>query len=154
MLLETKPVLLIDSREQRPYDFKRYSDRFNGPARKQALLAGDYSLAGHETAIAMERKSLQDLVNTIVHNRDRFKVELAKLSQYQHAAIVIEASMFEVSRPYSFSKANPASVLGSLRSFQLTYGVQVIFANDRVRAEDWIAETLLMYHKYTSQNQP
>lgn len=148
-----KPVLLIDSREQLPYSFSRFSDQFS-EIRKHRLLCGDYSILGWETKIAMERKSLSDLVSTIIHNRDRFKAELYKLAQYEHAAIVIEASLAQVSSPYSFSEANPKSVVGSLQAFSLLYNVHVVFADNRVLAEAWIANALIKYHAYSNPELP
>lgn len=143
----SKPVLIIDTREQLPYQFKAFEDQFEHTIRG-TLKAGDYSLEGYQGRIAVERKSLGDLVNTIVHGRERFKRELTKLSAMDYAAIVVEASLKEVSSPYSFSQAKPQSVVGSLQSFSLLYGVHIVFANDRHNAESWIANTLLKFYRY------
>lgn len=153
MFEEPKPTLIIDSREQLPYGFNRFHDQFK-EIRRGKLLCGDYSIHCFETKICVERKSLPDLVNTVIHGRDRFKRELAKMHNYDYAAIVIEASLKDVSSPYGFSQANPKSVVGSLQSFGLVYGVHVIFANDRVHAEAWIADTLLKFYRYHRENQP
>jgi ERCC4-type nuclease len=153
MLVETKPTLLYDTREQLPYEFTRFSDQF-AAIEKRKLLCGDYSILGWETQICFERKSIQDLVSTVIHGKERFGKELAKLREYEHAAIVIEASYQQVASPYTFSDANPKSVIGLLQSHQLRYGVHVIFAGTRVHAEAHIAGMLLKWFIYNSKTVP
>lgn len=147
-----KPVLIIDTREKLPYKFERFNDQFEHII-TGTLKSGDYSIEGFKDKVAIERKSLGDLVNTVIHGRKRFVNELIRLSTYDYAAIVVEASLKEVASPYSFSQANPSSVVGSLQSFSLLYGVHVIFAGDRVQAEAWIAGTLLKIWKYAQQRE-
>ena len=129
MLDFKKPTLLIDTREQQPLDFERYSSRFEHILRA-SLKEGDYSvfMPGDRRKIAFERKSLGDLVGTIIRGRDRFKRELERLKPYDYSAIIIEASHREVASPYSFSRVHPSSILGSLQSMQLQYGIDMIFA--------------------------
>jgi len=57
-----KPTLIIDSMEQKPYSFKAFRKWFVAIERRK-LPAGDYSIAGLEDRVAVERKSLQDLFN-------------------------------------------------------------------------------------------
>ncbi len=146
-----KPILLIDTREQHPYEFTRFGDQFES-IQQRKLLCGDYSILGYETKIAFERKSLSDLVSTVIHNRERFVKELKKMAEYEHAAIVIEATALQVASPYSFSEANPKSVIGSLQSFTLYYGVHVVFACNRVQAESHIAGMLTKYFIYNGRD--
>lgn len=54
----SKPILVIDTREQRPYTF---TDSRVGGVVHAALPAGDYSVQGCEMQIAVERKSLPDV---------------------------------------------------------------------------------------------
>ena len=42
-----RPVILIDTREQNPFDFSRFEGWFAG-TEKKALKLGDYSIAGLE----------------------------------------------------------------------------------------------------------
>lgn len=53
-----KPIIVVDTREQRPYSF---DEARVGGVVHAALPAGDYSLLGQETRIAIERKSLADV---------------------------------------------------------------------------------------------
>lgn len=61
--------LIIDSREQAPYDFATY-DVDTEPG---TLHTGDYSLAGFEDRVAIERKSLDDLIACLCVGRERFE---------------------------------------------------------------------------------
>lgn len=73
-------TIAVDTREQAPY-------RFAGePVASATLAAGDYSLAGLEHLIAVERKELGDLVGCMTHDRDRFKRELQRLRAYRYRA--------------------------------------------------------------------
>ena len=52
--------IIIDSREQRPFDF--LSQNGDIETERGTLDTGDYSVAGLESRVAVERKSLADLV--------------------------------------------------------------------------------------------
>ena len=66
-----RPVLLIDTREQNPFDFSRFQAWFGG-MEKKALQLGDYSVAGMEDICAVERKGLSDLVHSLTAERSVF----------------------------------------------------------------------------------
>ena len=73
---EAAPVtVIIDTREQEPYGF---NPRLVTPVRR-ALPAGDYSVAGLEQTVAVERKTLDDFVGTVMRARGRFYRELRRL---------------------------------------------------------------------------
>jgi ERCC4-type nuclease len=120
-------TIVIDSREQRGFGF---SSRVAGSVRK-ALPAGDYSVVGYETALAVERKSMDDFVNTVIHAHGRFARELQALASYRFAWIVVEGSLDELLRGAYTSRAHPASLLGLTATIMTRYGVPVLFAHDR-----------------------
>ena len=127
-------ILVVDSREQLPYSF-------DGIARsiRAALPAGDYSIVGHEGSFVVERKSLQDAYSTFSSGRERFVRELEKLRTYELAVILIEGSLDDVldNRPGHVRHVQPATVVNSLLSWQVEYGVTPIFGSidrDRSRA--------------------
>ena len=91
-----------DSREKRPWSF-------DGAIRR-ALPAGDYSLDGLEDRLAVERKSLADLVGTLTAGWPRFKAELEKLAAYPCAAIIIEASRADVAT-HAYQAATPPAAI-------------------------------------------
>lgn len=57
------PVLVVDSREQDPLDFRPYARWFGG-IKTTKLDLGDYSIEGMEDRCVVERKSLSDLVKS------------------------------------------------------------------------------------------
>ena len=128
--------VIVDTREQRPYVFE-------GSVRK-ALPAGDYSLEGLETQFAIERKSLDDWVSTVIHDANRFAAELAKLREYQIAVIVIEGGLSDILSGNYKSKATPHSLLGiTLKLMLENHGrVQIVFCDDRPHAYALVSEML------------
>ncbi len=113
--------MLIDTREQRAWEF---------PGRETArvaLAAGDYSLAGYESRLAVERKSLGDWVNTVMHDWLRFRKELNRLSGYEVACVVVEADLADVLAGRYESDAEPAAVLGRANGVFLDHGIPVFF---------------------------
>lgn len=127
---QTQITVLVDSREQTPWRF--------GPCctiERVKLDAGDYSVAGASGRVAIERKSLQDAVQTFCSsNRERFEDELRLLQQYEFRAIVIEANVDDVMCHAYRSQAHPASVIGSTVAFWHDYGVPTIWAGDAKNA--------------------
>ena len=125
-------IILRDSREQLGYDF----DRFEGvTVHRAALETGDYSLPGLESIVAVERKELNDLINCLCHDRDRFKRELHRLRPYQIKAIVVEGTLEDVARGRYKSQMKPQAALQSIFAFMVKYGVNFIFAGNRQGGE-------------------
>jgi hypothetical protein len=58
-----KPVIVVDTREQNPFSFERFSGWFSG-IEKRPLQVGDYSVAGMQETCVVERKDLNDLVRS------------------------------------------------------------------------------------------
>jgi DNA excision repair protein ERCC-4 len=139
MTCPSDPVIVIDTREQRPYSF---STRVAGSVRK-ALPAGDYSVAGRETEIAIERKTMDDYIATIVHARTRFSRELAALRQYRHAWIVVEGSLDDLLRGRYASRAHPNAVLALTTQIMCASGIPVLFAHSRPCARALVEALLL-----------
>ena len=77
---------IIDRREQQPLELAPLR------ARRGTLTTGDYSLAGLEHIVAVERKSLADLVACCGGARARFEREVQRLLAYPARALVVESS--------------------------------------------------------------
>jgi len=135
-------TIIIDSREQKPYLFPKGT---NTTTKK--LDAGDYSVAGYEDKITIERKSKIDAYGTIGKGRKRFIRELERMEGYDFKAIVIESSMrdFVMEPPYP-SKLNPKSAINSLISWSIEYGVHICFVNDREMGMALVYRTLEKYY--------
>ena len=117
--------IVIDTREQRPLNFKSYPCEVE----RGTVTTGDYSLRGLEQYVAVERKSLDDLVGCLMgDNRDRFERELHRGMALDHFSVVVEASMRDISEHLYRSKMHPHAVMQSVLAFQVRYGVPFIWA--------------------------
>lgn len=124
-------TIVVDSREQRPWTFGGYPVAVV----RAGLRSGDYSLAGHEGEIALERKSLDDLVQSLSHGRDRFEREVERLSAMSFAAVLVEASAQDVVERKYKSEMLPQSVLQSAFAWMVRYKVPVLWCGSRPHAE-------------------
>jgi hypothetical protein len=135
------PRIVIDSREQLPYEF---------PAQEtviERLDVGDYTYEGHEHEFAVERKSLNDLANSVGTDRNRFENEIRRANgwaernedgnplpgtkpdyELDNFVVVIEAPRQYVahyagtkSSPHYYSNIYPNSILGTLDSWRDKY---------------------------------
>lgn len=124
--------ILIDTREQAPFTFQGYEvDPETG-----TLSAGDYSLPGFEDRAAIERKELNDLISCLMNNnRERFERELARARHYELFAVVVEASLADVSQGHYRSDMKPQAALQSIITFQVRYRVPFVWAGNRKGAE-------------------
>jgi ERCC4-type nuclease len=121
----------IDTREQYPYTFTglvadaRHRRRpLAVPTVRAGLPAGDYSIVGCETAVAIERKSLADLFMTIGQGRGRFARELERLCDpsYTFAAVVVEGEWsVAVNSPPRHSRFPAKNVFRTVVSWQQRY---------------------------------
>ncbi|MCK9328047.1 MAG: hypothetical protein M0P69_21305 [Bacteroidales bacterium] len=114
---------------------------------KRALPAGDYSLAGLECEVVVERKSLDDFVHTVIRDRDRFRNELKILQTYPCACVIVEANLDDVFTGDYRSGAHPSSILGATLSIIVDYGVPVYFCSNRQLARRFVMEFLLRYYR-------
>jgi DNA excision repair protein ERCC-4 len=132
------PVLLVDTREQRPL---RFSDLVR--TERATLPTGDYSAAGLTARVAIERKSLPDLVACCGPGRDRFLDCCRRLRDYELGAVVVEASVNDVLAHAYRSRMHPQSVLGTTIAILADYGISTIWAGDEHNAAS-IVERLLV----------
>ncbi len=135
-------TIVIDTREQEGYSF---DPRLAATVRR-ALPAGDYSVAGLENIVAVERKSLDDFVSTVIHSRARFRKELRKLAEYRAACVVVEAGLLEVLLHRYRGDAHPNAVIGSALSIILDFRVPVFFCSSRQAACHFVQAYLLAAH--------
>jgi len=124
--------IIIDSREQRPFTFKDYPET---DVQTGTLQAGDYSLAGLESIVAIERKSLSDLVQCLGRDRDRFERELERLRAYEAAAVVVESPLPDLVAGNYRSSLDPKAAFESVIAFMARFRISFYFAQDRRGAE-------------------
>ena len=139
---QSEATIIVDTREQEPYSF----DPRLVTAVRRALPAGDYSVAGLEESVAVERKTLDDFVATVIHSRERFREELLKLAAYRAACVVVEAGLLDLLQKRYRGGAHPNAVLGSALSLILDYRVPVFFCSNRQAACHFVQAYLLAAH--------
>ena len=135
-------TIIVDTREQEPYAF----DPLLAAAVRRALPAGDYSIEGLEERVAVERKTLDDFVSTVIHSRRRFHEELRKLAGYRTACVVVEAGVLDVLLHRYRGDAHPNAVLGSALSIILDFRIPVFFCSSRQAACQFVQAYLLAAH--------
>jgi ERCC4-type nuclease len=128
---------VIDTREQQPLDLSPLRTT-NG-----TLSTGDYSVVGLESVIALERKSLADLVACVGRERERFDREVQRLLAYPVRAIVVEACWGETELGQWRGKVTPNAVLGSLMGWTAA-GLPVVLIDDHSSAGRYISRLLFI----------
>jgi hypothetical protein len=119
-----RPVILVDTREQNPFDFSRFEGWFSG-IEKKPLKLGDYSVAGLEDVCVVKRKDLPDLIRSLTADRSVFVDRLRRMSHYPHRLLVITAALSQVKSPYPHGSVNPNRITQSL--IAVLAGLQVPF---------------------------
>jgi hypothetical protein len=144
-----KPIVLIDSREKTPFDFSRFP-KWIAEERRQKLDVGDYSVQGMEDLLVLERKTLTDLITTLMQQRSRFFKLCEKLAQYRWRALFVEASYEDIKSPYGeYTKAHPNAVSGTLDALEAKYGIPVIYTSRyRALAEEKAASWMSKHFTY------
>lgn len=133
-------VVAVDTREQRPYRFPL--------SEVKTLATGDYSIVGLEDRVAIERKTKEDAYSSLGQGRSRFERELQRLSRFDYAAIVIEASLPEFLQAPAFSRMNPKAAAASIVAWSVKYRVCVFFAGDRRHGNAITRQLLEKYWRY------
>lgn len=127
-------LVLVDSHERYPYTFARQSGRGHVETRRRGLPAGDYAVELDGTiVVAVERKSLADLVSSLLNGKLRFA--LAELAALPRAAVVVED---RYSKVFTYEHARPSVIADALAEAQVRMpNVPIVFAETRTLAEEW-----------------
>ena len=142
-----RPVLLVDTREQTPFDFSRFDGWFAG-IEKKPLKLGDYSVAGLEDVCVVERKDLSDLIHSLTVDRSVLVNRLRLMSRYSQRLLVITAALSQVKSAYPHSGVNPNRITQSLVA--ILAGLQVPFLSTETHelGEELVASYLYQAHLY------
>ena len=128
---------VVDSREQMPWNLTPMQSKTG------TLSVGDYSIAGMESIISLERKSLSDFVMCCGAERERFQRELDRLRGWTVSAIIIEANWSDLVAGGWRSKLLPRQVMASFASW-IAQGHCLILGGDHEQAAS-IARGILFY---------
>ena len=133
--------VIVDSRERYPYRFADSRVRTT----RRALPCGDYGLEFDGRLVAaVERKSLPDLVASLINSTLRFA--LADLASLPRAAVVVEERYSQV---FKLDRVRPAVVADGLAELQVRWpGVPIVFCETRQLAEEWTYRYLAAAHAW------
>lgn len=146
----------VDNREQAPWGFTGIDDdKSKLPLivpliTGQHLDTGDYSIAGYEHLLTIERKSCSDFASSITHDRERFEREMERMREMVlhggHAAVVIEGDWRELLINYpAKSKVTAKCISRTIASWSIRYGVHFWPMMDRRHAELWAFRLMSMF---------
>jgi ERCC4-type nuclease len=148
-----KPIVVIDTREQQPWPLRASHPNWIGGERRATLKYGDYSVAGMESLIGLERKSLADMVNCTIGSRARFLLSCDGLAKLRWKAILVEATYEDIKNGWDVaeiqSEVHPNSVCGFLDAIEAKFGIPIIHASrDRTLATERAASWLSKHFTY------
>jgi ERCC4-type nuclease len=130
-MANSKQIALIeDSREQTPLSFTKFS---GVSIIRQGLKTGDYSIQGYEDAICFERKSVQDLVGTLIGGHERFLREMERMKDFEIKYILVEHSpsiVYHYCNTHGWQNKFDI-IIQSLLAYAYHYQVRVRFCKDR-----------------------
>ena len=142
-----RATVMVDTREQIPFDFSRFEGWFAGVERT-ALELGDYSVSGLENVCVVERKDLGDLVRSLTTERAVLVGRLKKMSAYPHKLLVITAPLSSVKSQYAFSSSNPNRVMQGLIAALVGWGIPFVCTETHELGEEIVASYLYQVHLY------
>jgi ERCC4-type nuclease len=142
-----RPVLVVDTREQNPFDFARFPGWFSGTERR-ALKLGDYSIAGLEEVCVVERKDLADLVRSLTTERKVFVDRLRQMARYPQRLLVITAAWSQIKSPYAHSAAKPNQITQSLMAVLVGLQMPFLCTETHELGEELVASYLYQVHLY------
>lgn len=131
-------TILIDTREPfaQAYSFEAFEP---APATiRRKLPEGDYSIAGLEALIAVERKTLDDLAGSITKDRFWAEMERARSGGYRRFLLLVEGSIADVQAHRYAGGVHPRSILGATFALHSGAGIPTIWAGDRQGAISWL----------------
>lgn len=136
-------TVLIDQQEKAPFGFSGLladADQQHRPlivpTQRIHLKTGDYSIAGLQDDVTVERKSLTDLYGTIGQGLERFRREHERMAEMKRALVIVEASWYKVIHsPPTHSKLPPKTVFRVAAKWYGRYGIPWYFMGSRRLAE-------------------
>lgn len=128
---------VIDTREQTPLNLS--------PLRieRGTLPTGDYSLRGLESVIAIERKSLPDLIGCVGRERERFDREVQRLIAYPVRCLVVESTWQDIEAGGWRGDVTTQAAIGSLLGW-IASGLPIVMAGNHERAGRYVARMLFI----------
>ena len=144
-MIKNKPLLIRDSREKptHGYDWGE-TDIFSG-TKIDTIKYGDYSIDGYEEIIFIERKcSVAEIAKNITEKR--FTNLLNRAIKRKYKFLICEFSFSDIctypigsdipKRLWKKIRVKPEFIQSSIVKIAVEYGVQVLFCDDKIKAEE------------------
>lgn len=128
----------IDSAEQTPWKFACETEVDNLPT-------GDYSIRAFYSTLCVERKTINDLVNTLIHDWQRFSRQLRRMAAMDIAYIVCDAPLSRLLNKEYVSNTLPQCVRGKINHILVEYGVHTVFLDSPEIAAAWTENLFQQY---------
>lgn len=130
--------ILIDTREQKAWEFPRHSTA------NIKLDTGDYSLAGFQDKLCIERKkSVSEIASNITEKR--FVDELERMKEFKYKFMIFEFSLTDVliypegseipKHKRKYIRISPNFILKKLSEYMVNYDINIIFGDTPKNAE-------------------
>lgn len=140
--------IIVDTREQQPWTFLNNPDITTTVAK---LDTGDYSIAGLEDLVCIERKgSIEEFAGNIT--KDRFWREMDRMYLFKHKFLILEFDMIDIDyypetsnipkSKWKYIKVKPDFIMSRLAKIQVNYGINVVFTGTSKLAEKAINNIL------------
>lgn len=139
--------IVCDTREQHPLLFRK-SRVITGTIIKK-LNVGDYSIEGYENKISIERKSAQDLFQSLGRGHKRFGKEIEKAKGLDYFAVVVEEP-FRTIYEKAFESAHFTGLRGDVVAkicctLEIRGDAKFFFCQDRAEAVSLIRHLFKAY---------
>jgi len=125
--------VIIDTREQQPWEFERCATA------SRKLDTGDYSVEGLEDILCIERKkSVSEIANNVTEKR--FKDVIDRMTRYKHAFLILDVDLEDIYRypigsnvpkhMWDKIKISPGFIIKNLLELQILHNIKVLFCGD------------------------
>ena len=136
--------IIVDTRERTPWTFEGKK----GVVLERAKLeTGDYSIAGLEARVTIERKSLSDWINTVLRDSARFYRELERMRAFDFRCVIIETSVAELFSKRTRESVSPESMMGFVAEVSVSQCVPVYLGGSRAESQELAVALLRMADK-------
>lgn len=128
-------LLICDTREQKPWTLAELDlgETVTGII-NETMNSGDYSISGYKEVLTVERKSLGDLVQTLIRDWIRFRKQLNRMAGMDLAVIVAETTLADICDRKYEGDAHPNLILGRCNDCLVDHGIPVMLWGERGKA--------------------
>jgi DNA excision repair protein ERCC-4 len=145
------PTVICDTREKLPLPITGLR------VIRATLVTGDYSYHSGEEVFSLERKSLDDLAQSLTRDRQRFTRELQRLRAYDFRRVIVIGTRGDIEAHRYRPDVSPKAILSSIAALEVRYSTPFVFCPSPEEAaaqvEQWVCwharETILRANSLT-----